>query len=246
MKKFSISALLVVTILFITLNAVSQNNLTISGGGSVTVNGNLTITNSCGIPITDSRDGKTYNTVFIGNQCWLAQNMNLGVRVNATTSQTNNGVIEKLCYNDVESNCDIYGGLYSWDEMMQYISVEGGKGICPTGWHIPTTSEFLQLFNALGGLQAAGGPLKETGTTYWNTPNTGATNSSGFTTLPGGFYHPAGSFYNLGVNTDFWTSSPGNSSNTITSFTIAYDRITVVQNNYTLKTNAFSVRCLKD
>jgi len=69
---------------------------------------------SCGNPFTDSRDGKTYNTVQIGDQCWFKENLNVGTRINGVQEQTDNSVIEKYCYADLESNCDIYGGLYQW------------------------------------------------------------------------------------------------------------------------------------
>lgn len=72
----------------------------------------------CGGPFTDPRDGRVYATAWIGSQCWMVQNMNVGIRINGNTNSTNNGIIEKYCYNDLETNCNVYGGLYQWDEMM--------------------------------------------------------------------------------------------------------------------------------
>jgi len=89
-------------------------------------------------PFTDARDGKTYNTVLIGTQCWMRENLNIGTRIDGSQNQTDNGTIEKYCYDDLESNCDIYGGLYQWDEAMQYVTTQGVQGICPAGWHLPT------------------------------------------------------------------------------------------------------------
>jgi uncharacterized protein (TIGR02145 family) len=155
----------------------------------------------CGDTIVDSRDGKNYNTVMIGTQCWLAQNLNFGTRINGTENQLDNNIIEKYCFNDIESNCNIYGGLYKWNEMMNYVTTSGTKGICPTSWHIPTDDEWTILTTFLGGESVAGGKLKSTGTIQaatglWNAPNTGASNMSGFTSLPGG-YHFNGGFFNL-------------------------------------------------
>ena len=95
----------------------------------------------CGLPLSDSRDGQIYNTVQIGTQCWMAENMNIGTRINGSGDQTNNGTIEKYCYDDNEANCDTNGGLYQWNEMMQYTTMEGAQGICPAGWHIATDAE---------------------------------------------------------------------------------------------------------
>ena len=77
---------------------------------------------TCGNPMTDTRDSNTYTTVLIGTQRWFAQNLNVGTRINGSLSQTNNGTIEKYCYNDLEANCNTHGGLYQWDEAMQYLT----------------------------------------------------------------------------------------------------------------------------
>ena len=104
----------------------------------------------------------------------------------------NNGILEKMCYHDEQINCEIYGGLYDWEEAMGYnpsdsASIGITRGICPEGYHIPTEKEWQILLNYLGGSQIAGGKVKETGTSHWKAPNTGATNETGFTALPGGF-----------------------------------------------------------
>ena len=96
---------------------------------------------TCGSSFTDGRDGKTYTSVQIGTQCWMKENLNVGTRINGSSNQTNNGVVEKYCFNNLESNCDVYGGLYQWNELMQYVSTQGVKGICPLDWHIPTDQE---------------------------------------------------------------------------------------------------------
>jgi uncharacterized protein (TIGR02145 family) len=108
---------------------------------------------TCGT-VTDS-DGNLYGTLKIGTQCWMAQNMRVGTRVNAATNQTNNGTIEKWCYSDSDANCTTNhsnepdGGLYQWNEAMQYSTTPGAQGICPTGFHIPTDAEQYTLENHL-------------------------------------------------------------------------------------------------
>ena len=169
--------------------------------------------------ITDSRDGQTYNIVKIGNQWWMAENLNVGTYVvsiytgSSHSDVSDNGTIEKYCPDNDESYCNTYGGHYDWNEMMQYYPSDSGyigtiQGICPDDWHIPTDAELKTLEMHLGMSQAdadntfwrgtdEGGKMKETGTTYWNSPNTGATHSSGFTALPGGYSHPYVSIYNI-------------------------------------------------
>jgi uncharacterized protein (TIGR02145 family) len=210
----------------------------------------------CGNPIVDSRDGKSYTTVLIGIQCWFAQNLNVGTKINASSDQTNNSTIEKYCYNDLESNCDIYGGLYQWAEVVQYLNgatnttswspVPTGnvQGICPIGWHVPTDAEWTTLITYLGGESVAGGMMKETGTTHWVVPNTGATNTSGFTALPGGYEYFPDNFITIGYLAVLWSSTDGPPT---------YGWIRKMDYNYAivshingLKTGGLSVRCLKD
>jgi len=198
----------------------------------------------CGEPVIDIRDGRSYSTVQIGTQCWMSQNINIGNRINGIIDQTDNGSIEKYCYNDQESHCDVYGGMYQWDEMMQYSTIPGVKGICPMDWHLPVEGEWLTLMNYLGGVDLAGGAMKETGTVHWVYPNTGATNSSGFTALPGGYRDPAAQFDNLGYRGIYCSSSQTDISNAGYVY-LDYDYSYLA--TYSLpKLHAFSVRCLKD
>ena len=193
--------------------------------------------------ITDSRDGKTYKTVQIGTQLWMAENLNVGITRYQDSPMTNDGVLEKYCYNDDVSNCDIYGAWYSWDEMMQYNSSDNGtigttKGICSTGWHIPTHSEWMELISSLGGNNVAGGKMKETGTTHWNSPNTGATNESGFTALPGSY-----NGFEIGRIAVFWSATNGSAPY---HTYINYDSAKTTVTNNTNRNWYSSVRCLKD
>jgi uncharacterized protein (TIGR02145 family) len=197
----------------------------------------------CGNPLTDIRDGKIYNTVLIGTQCWFAQNLNVGVRIDVSLSQTNNGIFEKYCYNDDENNCTVYGGLYQWNEAMQYSTTEGVEGICPTSWHLPSNAEWTSLTTFLGGLAIAGGKMKEAGLTHWYPPNTGATNSSGITALPGGI-SDNGDFYYITNFAFFWSSSLYDATYALGP-ALSFNNGEVYPNMMN-KTDGVSVRCLKD
>jgi uncharacterized protein (TIGR02145 family) len=205
------------------------------------------------VACTDN-DGNNYTTVQIGMgksvmQTWMAENLNVGTRINGPQAQTDNGIIEKYCSNNDEANCAIYGGLYQWDEMMQYVTNQGAKGICPTGWHLPTDGEWTTLAATLGGDGIAGGKMKSTGTieagtSLWHAPNTAATNESGFTALPGGGRDGNGSFGTLGWYGDWWTSTEGNSILAWDRY-IDYDYSIVFRSNFQ-KSNGSSVRCVLD
>jgi uncharacterized protein (TIGR02145 family) len=141
----------------------------------------------------------------------MAENLNVGTIVNVSNNQTNNRIIEKYCYNGDKNYCEIYGGLYQWDELMQYNLSDDKiigttQGICPVGWHLPTRSEYNALIDYLG--SDVGGKLKETGTKeagtgFWLSPNTGATNESGFSARPGGRAYDV---YVLEGSRGFWWS----------------------------------------
>ncbi|MCD4679292.1 MAG: hypothetical protein K8S00_02775, partial [Bacteroidales bacterium] len=188
--------------------------------------------------------GQTYTTVQIGSQCWMAENMNIGIMINSTSNQGNNGIIEKYCYNNDTNKCNTYGGLYQWNEMMQYVSTVGTQGICPAGWHLPANVEWTELTDYLGSMSIAGGKMKEPGTVHWYSPNTGATNSSGFTTLPGGYYDHSSSFVSLGIYGNFWSSMEYDSSDAW-GWRLSYITTNVYTDNYTRK-HGLTVRCLKD
>jgi uncharacterized protein (TIGR02145 family) len=215
---------------------------------------------ACGSPIIDTRDGQAYNTVMIGNQCWMAQNLNTGTRVSGSTNQTNNSIIEKYCYNDLESNCDIYGGLYQWNEMMDYTGSSNSnpsyrQGICPPGWHVPSDAEWCQVETYLDATvnctttgwhgYDAGGRMKETGLSHWHSPNAGAINSSGFTALPGGNrYYVSGGYSGLLYHGYFGEATESSSSNAW--FRYLYNDSQQTGRANDSKAYGFSLRCLKD
>ena len=95
--------------------------------------------------------GESYPTVQIGTQCRMAKNMNIGTMILGYANQSDNGLIEKYCSENLEASCITYGGLYIWNEAMQYVTEEGAKGICPDGWHIPTLAEFQTLSTTVNG-----------------------------------------------------------------------------------------------
>jgi uncharacterized protein (TIGR02145 family) len=203
----------------------------------------------CGDVLVDARDSQSYNTAQIGTQCWIAENLNIGNMINAPENQNNNSIIEKYCYNNNTANCDTYGGLYQWDEMMQYTTTPGVQGICPAGWHLPTDAEWTLLTTFLGGDNIAGGKMKSTGTIeagtgLWYAPNTGATNESGFTALPGGARYDYGSFGSLGGNARFWSSKEAETN-------YSWDRTLIgpsanVYRGTSDNSYGFNVRCMKD
>lgn len=132
----------------------------------------------------DLRDLKYYKAVKVETQTWMAENLNIGVSLDLNQEQPGSGDIKKYCY-----DCNIYGGLYTWYATMQNGSSDTAmigthQGICPVGWHVPTYKEWQKLIDYLG--DNAAGKLKETGTEHWIPPNSGSTNETGFSALPGG------------------------------------------------------------
>ncbi len=146
-------------------------------------------------------EGKYYETVQINTQCWFKENLNVGTKISSVGNQIDNITIEKYCYNDLESNCNTYGGLYQWDEAMQYVTTEGVQGICPTGWHLPT---YVEL-NTLKTNVIDGNSLKAVGQ---GTGSGIGTNSVGFSALISGYLTSGGgSFYDIDYSATYWSSS---------------------------------------
>jgi uncharacterized protein (TIGR02145 family) len=224
------------------------------------------VSTACGQAV--SYAGESYPTVQIGTQCWFAKNLNVGTMVTSAStvdSQRNNGVIEKYCYNNDSANCTTYGGLYQWAEAVQYQNGASNttspnpafsgnaRGLCPSGWHIPSDQEFCTLSKFIDATtnctafgtssSTAGGALKST-SGLWTSPNTGATNSSGFSAQPGGFRNSSGPFYNLGLNTYIWSSSEFSSTNAVYR-NLDYNNLPIYRYNLG-KNRGFSARCIQD
>lgn len=190
-------------------------------------------------------DGNVYKTVKIGSQIWMAENLK-------TTRYSDGAEIPNVTENDVwaglntdaftwysnSSNTygESYGALYNWYAV--------GKGnLCPTGWHVPTDGEWKTLTDFLGGELVSGGKLKEATTDYWLSPNTGATNETGFSALPGGF-RENGSFIFIRKYGYYWTSSDGSASGTWTrEMNFEHGE---VKRFSRAKKSGLSVRCIKN
>ncbi|MBM3404473.1 MAG: hypothetical protein FJY10_06245 [Bacteroidetes bacterium] len=199
---------------------------------------------ACQSTTSVSYGGKNYPAVSIGQQCWLGENLNIGTMINGSLDPSNPFIIEKYCYDNLLTNCAEYGSLYQWDEAMQGSLTPGAKGICPTGWHIPTTAEWSFLAATLLGADTAGALMKEAGLTHWAAPNTAACNTSGFTGLPAGMRLVDGLFYQISTDGYFWSSDQASLINAWER-RLFYNAADLFEENY-LKTYGFSVRCLKD
>jgi len=178
---------------------------------------------------TDSRDGKTYKTVTIGKQTWMAQDLNY---------RASSG---SWCYEgDDSGNCDKLGRrLYNWKAAMES---------CPAGWHLPSADEWTELINYLGGNDVAGGKLKAK--KGWKDSNTSATNSSGFSALPGGYRNYGGVFGGASTEGYWWSSTECGSGAWAFSgawyFSMRYDNNVVNKYGSNHQQAGFSVRCMKD
>jgi uncharacterized protein (TIGR02145 family) len=234
-------------------------------GVSPSVNMTKPTTMCCDEPITDPRDGKVYTTVLIGSQCWFKENLNYGTQISGAggSDQTNNGIPEKYCFNNDGANCTTRGGLYQWAELVQYLNGATNtalwnpaptgdvQGMCPDGWHLPSAAEYDLLMTSQGGMSLAGGPLKETGTTYWQTPNTGATNTSHFSAKSTGMRRSDG-LMNLTAfpqNGFLWSASPDLAGSLPNEWSFNYKLVynsTTVTKTGTTKANAFAARCIKN
>jgi len=152
-------------------------------------------------------DQNNYPTVKIGNQIWMAENLKSEHYVNGNT------INNCHYYNDNISNKNIYGNLYTWDAAMNGATgndnnPSGVQGVCPTGWHVPSDSEWTELRDQLGGWEVINGKVKETGTEHWESPNSDATNESGLTILPAGLrWGDDGSYQDLGERANFWSTT---------------------------------------
>ena len=169
--------------------------------------GDLSVAIPCPGTPTVNYAGKIYNTVKIGEQCWLRENLDVGTMIQVTEEMTDNGIIEKYCYDNDPNNCNTYGGLYQWNETMQYSTTPSTQGICPSGWHIPTLAEFQTLASTVN---FDGNALKAIGQEF---DDGAGTNTSGFSALLAGCryydYYDNGNFhfFALGGVAFFWNST---------------------------------------
>ena len=192
-------------------------------------------------------DGNVYETVLIGDQLWMSENLKVTHYRNgdeiptglddASWSSTEEGAY--AVYNDDPVNAEIYGNLYNW------YAVDDDRGVCPDGYHAPTENEFDELIAYLGGADIAGGKLKEAGLEHWNSPNTGATNESGFTGLPAGHRNTNnGDYIYMGFYGYFWSSTENGSDLAWRRYLFHYS--SGIARDTFGKPNGFSIRCLRD
>jgi uncharacterized protein (TIGR02145 family) len=192
-------------------------------------------------------DGNEYKTIKVGDQTWMAENLRTFKYNDGTAIPNVKGNIEwagltteAYCtYNNTTKNDSIatFGCLYNW------YAVITGK-LAPKGWHVPTDAEWTTLINYLGGESVAGGKLKEIGTSHWVSPNTGATNESGFTALPSGTRNSNGTFQFVETNGSWWCNSEVNASNAWSRSMAFYG--SSLYRDSDIKEHGFSVRCVRD
>ena len=198
-------------------------------------------------PVTDI-DGNTYNTVQIGTQVWMSENLK-------TSRYRNGGSIPYVVgntdwqadttgawsyYDHDEGNNVVYGKLYNWYSTK-------GDTLCPVGWHVPSDSEWTVLTDYLGGESVAGGKMKSVGTAFWNDPNTGATNVSGFSALPSGIRYRSGEFERQRWYVSFWSISEIDTSNSKIRELLSTSERSNRGNPYPInKPMGMVIRCLKD
>ncbi|MEK7719983.1 MAG: fibrobacter succinogenes major paralogous domain-containing protein [Bacteroidota bacterium] len=206
----------------------------------------FTTTSTSGITITDV-DGNTYSSVIIGTQTWMKENLkttkfNDGTAILPVTDYSAWLGLTTPAYcwynNDASTYKDTYGALYNW------YTVNTGK-LCPSGWHVPNINELTTLIEYLGGENVAGGKLKETGTIHWRSPNAGATNSSGFTALPGGYRTSTSitPFDSVGYKGYWWSSSPSADN---AWYCVLFSGDATANKYYSRTESGFSVRCVKN
>ncbi len=196
-------------------------------------------------------DGNIYNTITIGAREWMAENLKT-TRFNDNTSIPNvtefndwAGLYSSgYCWynNDTDVRKTDNGALYNWYAVDA--ASNGGKNICPVGWHVPSDAEWTELTSYLGGDSIAGGKMKETGTAHWQSPNTKATNESGFKALPGGGRYYDGSFNSLGKIGGWWSSTELLAETARGRF--LYFDLSLVYRGSGSKNDGFSIRCIKN
>lgn len=195
-------------------------------------------------PVTDF-DGNIYKTVKIGNQIWMAENLR-------STHYSDGSPITFFNYGNSDNDVMVYGRLYAWPAAMKgtassNLNPRSVQGIAPNGWHLPSKAEWQQLADYLGGVSVAGGKMKETGNAHWLSPNTAATNESGFIALPSGMYAFWKEFQWKGSYSAFITSTDASVSNhpAAVGIKLSYDNSKMIISEFH-PDDALSVRCIKN
>lgn len=191
---------------------------------------------------------QVYETVQLGTQCWLASNLNIGKQIHSDDQMQDNGEIEKYCYLNDPALCEKYGGLYQWNEIMQYSTEEGTQGICPDGWRIPTKADFELLENYVDNRKRY---LADNQDMFWGLSSSDSANVSGFAAITGGYFlQEESEFWGRQKIAKFWSS---------TQVDDKIQLLRIFSNNYyteyldmhtgmgkSTKVNGHSVRCIKN
>jgi uncharacterized protein (TIGR02145 family) len=197
-------------------------------------------------------DGNNYPVVGIGTQIWMAENLKTtrysdGFDIPLQTNNTDWGALSTpaYCYynNTASAYKDTYGALYNWYAVDTVVN--GGKNVCPTGWHVPSDSAWTKLTTYLGGESLAGDKLKETGVIHWSITNAAVTNETGFTALPGGIRYYGGSFSYIKIMGYWWSSTDVYPTIYTRSRYMDYLKVGFYGDVY-IKRGGLSVRCLKN
>ena len=239
------------------VRAYATNSVGTSYGSQLS----FTTLSNCGT-VTDY-DGNIYNTITIGNQCWMMENIKVTHYPNGTLipyvdsndvwdNLPDDSISDAMCFlnNNANDEADIYGGLYTWaaaiggNGISSSSNPSGVQGICPDGWHIPSPDEWSELSSYLGGNSVAGGKMKVSGTTYWDSPNTGADNSSGFSAIACGVRSPYNGNFGPAGHTCYWWTSSGSGDSAPYYLVWSSSSGISVSNEHTSMGN--SVRCVKD
>jgi uncharacterized protein (TIGR02145 family) len=200
---------------------------------------------------TVAYEGQVYNTIQICSQCWMKENLNVGIMINNSQQQSDNGIIEKCCVGNSLDSCAKMGGLYQWDEMMQYTTGGGAQGICPPGWHVPINEEWKLLAGAVDSRYGIGNPmwnyinswrgfdagLNLKSTSGWLDGGNGV-DLFGFTGLPDGWAYS-------GWNYSYWWASEEDNVNNAWDIGLRNDQWRVYR-DASSKAYGMSVRCLRD
>jgi uncharacterized protein (TIGR02145 family) len=181
--------------------------------------------------------GKTYHTIKIGKQRWLKENLDIGTMILGDKNASDDGKIEKYCYDNNPDNCTKFGGLYQWNEAMGYKNKEKSQGICPKGWHLPTYDELWALRTTVS---KNGNTLKMEGQ---GTGKGAGTNETGFSALLAGLRLADGGFHKLDDAAIFWSSSDERGNEAV-YMNLAGD-MSAFDVNKISRTSGFSIRCIK-
>ncbi|MCL2219885.1 MAG: fibrobacter succinogenes major paralogous domain-containing protein [Chitinispirillia bacterium] len=192
------------------------------GAAVIAVLLSVSAVNAQGGSFTDARDGKTYRTVKIGDQTWMAENLNYKTG-------------KSVCYDNEESNCQKYGRLYNWDDAMK---------ACPAGWRLSSSAEWTALTYFVGGREVAGTKLKSK--TGWSTDKgyEAATDDYGFSALPGGYGDSGGNFNDADYYGYWWSATKFNAYRAWGR--IMFYGIEGMDKYYADKPDLYSVRCVRD